>query len=846
MKNGKKFLSVFLAVLMLMSIVPMSDMGIEVSAASKTVSEAMSWCEGKVGQTVGSGQCVALIQAYYQYLGVSAVSGNGCDYATNSVPSGWSRVKGGVPQTGDILVYTGAKYGHVAIYAGGTTSYHQNMSGKYVEKKTSWAYNKSWFSTAENGTKSYWGYIRPDFSGSGGGSSSDFVTCIDQAPSDGQTFDKATTSSFTLAGWAFRKSNVSTSVYYNFDGGEYIKLTRINRDDVVGAYGNTQLDCGFNQQIDISGLAVGDHTLKVWSTSSGIDHTILYVRIHITNSEGTTSSPNGILYHDMSLSDVTTKDANITSWISNPTGKTIWSTGFWFGTDPDNMSLYVVYTGINWTDFCCNYQISRYCGELSPGITYYYKFYVVEEENFYYTESNTYSFTTNGIANVRFGYEETVAVSSLDAAISAWAWNDNGYTISSCGFFFGENPASLNKYEIYSNIAWTNFHIQIDIAKYTGVLTPGKTYYYRFYAIIDTMYYSDVYYFTTDSTLPTYTVTFNANGGTCSTASKSVKYSSTYGTLPTPTRSGYNFDGWYTAASGGTKVSSSTKVTATGNHTLYAHWSCKHGTTEIKNAKSATCTAEGYTGDTYCKTCGVKTKSGTAIAKLAHNSNTTIPAVAATCTKTGLTEGKKCSVCGTVTVAQQTVAKTAHSYTSKVTTVATCKAEGVKTYTCSACSASYTEKIAKNASNHIGGTEIKNAKAATCTAEGYTGDTYCKGCGVKTKSGSAIAKTAHTYTVEVIKAPTCIEKGMNYYTCACGSSYTQYTDETEHTYGSDGTCTECGAYNKSYDKESSSSSDNCTCNCHKTGFAGLIWKILNFFYKLFKINPICDCGSAHY
>ena len=42
------------------------------------------------------------------------------------------------------------------------------------------------------------------------------------------------------------------------------------------------------------------------------------------------------------------------------------------------------------------------------------------------------------------------------------------------------------------------------------------------------------------------------------------------GTLPTPTRSGYTFDGWYTAKDGGTKVSESLKVTA--NITLYAHW----------------------------------------------------------------------------------------------------------------------------------------------------------------------------------------------------------------------------------------------------------------------------------
>ena len=69
-----------------------------------------------------------------------------------------------------------------------------------------------------------------------------------------------------------------------------------------------------------------------------------------------------------------------------------------------------------------------------------------------------------------------------------------------------------------------------------------------------------------------YTVSFNGNGGTPSTASKTVYYNGTYGDLPTATRTGYTFAGWYTDASGGSKVESTTAVTATSDHTLYAHW----------------------------------------------------------------------------------------------------------------------------------------------------------------------------------------------------------------------------------------------------------------------------------
>ena len=74
------------------------------------------------------------------------------------------------------------------------------------------------------------------------------------------------------------------------------------------------------------------------------------------------------------------------------------------------------------------------------------------------------------------------------------------------------------------------------------------------------------------ATANTYTVTFNANGGTTSTTSKTVTYNQTYGTLPTPTRTGYIFNGWFTAVSGGTQKTSSTTYTTVGNQTLYAQW----------------------------------------------------------------------------------------------------------------------------------------------------------------------------------------------------------------------------------------------------------------------------------
>ena len=84
-----------------------------------------------------------------------------------------------------------------------------------------------------------------------------------------------------------------------------------------------------------------------------------------------------------------------------------------------------------------------------------------------------------------------------------------------------------------------------------------------------------------------YTVTLDANEGTVNPTSMQVTYAGTYSGLPTPTRSSYTFAGWYTAKTGGTKVTSSTKVTKTVNHTLYAQWTlaCE---TRIENGQKVT------------------------------------------------------------------------------------------------------------------------------------------------------------------------------------------------------------------------------------------------------------------
>ena len=109
-------------------------------------------------------------------------------------------------------------------------------------------------------------------------------------------------------------------------------------------------------------------------------------------------------------------------------------------------------------------------------------------------------------------------------------------------------------------------------------------------------------------------VTFNANGGSGLTSSeKYVTYGEAYGTLPTINSSsscgGYSFDGWYTASSGGTQITSASTVSATSSQTLYAHrsvngyqaYTCPDGGTY--NSRTGKCEEadKPFTGyNTYC------------------------------------------------------------------------------------------------------------------------------------------------------------------------------------------------------------------------------------------------------
>lgn len=166
----KRIISVLLAAVMLLAIVPFGTMNVNAATVNHTLAEAIAWCESKLGIGIDvdkaeGNQCVDLIMAYYDYLLGYHVGGNARDYATTSVPAGMTGLPGASPQPGDILVWTGGSNGngHVAICGYDNYSYHQNWNGPYVEKLNN-TYTGGFTILKTGEYASYWGVIRPNFS----------------------------------------------------------------------------------------------------------------------------------------------------------------------------------------------------------------------------------------------------------------------------------------------------------------------------------------------------------------------------------------------------------------------------------------------------------------------------------------------------------------------------------------------------------------------------------------------------------------------------------------------------------------------------------------------------------
>ena len=213
----------------------------------------------------------------------------------------------------------------------------------------------------------------------------------------------------------------------------------------------------------------------------------------------------------------------------------------------------------------------------------------------------------------------------------------------------------------------------------------------------------------------TYTVTLIGSGG------KGTSLASyTYGVeteLPTDwTKQCAKFEGWYTAQTGGERV---TRISTTtlGDQSYYARWSDAH-TAVADAAVPATCTATGLTAGKHCSVCNTELVKQTIIPAKGHT-EVIDAAVEPTCTKTGLTEGKHCSVCNTVLVAQTTIPAKGH-------------------------------------------TEVVDAAVEpTCTKTGLTEGKHCSVCDTELVKQTIIPAKGHNEVIDAAVEPTLVKTGLS-------------------------------------------------------------------------------------
>ena len=258
-------------------------------------------------------------------------------------------------------------------------------------------------------------------------------------------------------------------------------------------------------------------------------------------------------------------------------------------------------------------------------------------------------------------------------------------------------------------------------------------------------------------------------------------------TAPTCTEGGYTT---YTCATcGDTYIADETE--ALGHN---------DGPIVVENEKPSTCTEGGYYDAVcYCTVCGVETYRSHIVVGPDGHYPTVFPGHPATCTEPGLTDGMRCGVCLEWVEPQEEIPALGHTPVAIPGYEATCTADGLTEGSyCSVCNETIVAQEAIPATGHAFG-EWTETKAPTCTEDGEQSRS-CANC--QETETETIAKLGHSYEA-VVTAPTCTEGGYTTYTCACGDTY--IADETEalgHTPvaipGYEATCTTDGMTEGSY------------------------------------------------
>ena len=311
------------------------------------------------------------------------------------------------------------------------------------------------------------------------------------------------------------------------------------------------------------------------------------------------------------------------------------------------------------------------------------------------------------------------------------------------------------------------------------------------------------------------TVTFDPNGGTLAEAdkTKSLTTGETYGTLPVPSYEGYNFAGWYTEKTGGTKIEENTTVTMFGTQTLYAHWTPIHVhtyTQQVQKPEALKTPADCTNNAVYYLSCACGevstndadtfTAANTALdhdwGKWTQNSDQkTHTRVCAR--DASHTETKNCHG-GTATCTAKAVCEdcggaygdlVAHDFTAEkaeeqyLKSAATCTAKAVYYKSCTVCGEKGTETFSYGTPlDHDWG---EPSYTWTAVPDGYmcVASSKCKNC------DTDIADVA-SMTYDVVTQPTCLTTGIGRYTATFSSFPSQTKDITLPATGHDWGTTE--------------------------------------------------------
>lgn len=147
--------------------------------------------------------------------------------------------------------------------------------------------------------------------------------------------------------------------------------------------------------------------------------------------------------------------------------------------------------------------------------------------------------------------------------------------------------------------------------------------------------------------------------------------------------------------------------------------------TEVRNAKAATCTEAGYTGDVYCITCG-KTIPGREIPAIGHKEVIDAQGTPATCTENGKDKVSHCETCGAKIGTGAVIPATGHDWQEQAGGVQpTCTEAGYADYVCGKCGKTRHDDLAAKGHKAV----ILPAQAPTETTTGLTEGSYCSACG---------------------------------------------------------------------------------------------------------------------